>query len=97
MEPENPSWKRPTRIIEWFDLEVTFKGDLAQFPCSEQGHPQFHQVLRILSSLTSNVSRDGESTTSLGNRNVSPCPITTDLAKEFVLFFLSPLYKLKGC
>jgi len=30
--------------IEWAGLEVTFKGHLAQHPCSEQGHLQLDQV-----------------------------------------------------
>ena len=44
---------------------MTFKGPF-QLPCSEQGHVQFDQVARALSSLTLDVSRDGVSTTSLG-------------------------------
>jgi len=31
------------RIIEWFELEGTLKGHLAQPPCNEQGHLQLHQ------------------------------------------------------
>jgi len=32
------------RIIECFGLEGTFRGHLAQLPCSEQGHLQLDQV-----------------------------------------------------
>jgi len=47
--------------IEWFGLEDTFKGHLAQPPCSE------NRLLRAPSGSTLNVPRDGASTTSLGN------------------------------
>jgi len=40
------------RTIELFELEGTFKGHLLQLPCSQQGHLQLHQVLRVLSRLT---------------------------------------------
>ena len=40
------------RIIELFELEVTFKGHLIQLLCNEQGHLQLHQVLSTWSSLT---------------------------------------------
>jgi len=53
-------WKGPSKVI--------------QLPCSKQGHLQLHQVLRALSSLTLNVSRDRASITSLGN--VCQCLIT---------------------
>ena len=59
-------WKQDEIIIiESIELEGTLKGYLVQFPCSEQGHPEPDQVLRTLSSLTLNVSRDRTSTTSL--------------------------------
>ncbi|KAK4823689.1 hypothetical protein QYF61_005755 [Mycteria americana] len=45
----------------------TFKGHLVQPPCNEQGHLQLDQVAQSPSKLTLNVSRDGASTTSLGN------------------------------
>ena len=32
------------RIIEWFELEGTFKGHLVQPPCHEQGHLPLDQV-----------------------------------------------------
>ena len=51
------------RNIELFELEGTFKGHLVQLPCNEQGCLQLDQVLRALSSLTVNVSKDGASTT----------------------------------
>jgi len=58
-------WNR--RIIESFGLEGTFRGHLAQPPCSEQGYLQLDQVLRAPSNLGLNVSRDGTSIASLGN------------------------------
>jgi len=56
------------RIIEPFQLEGTLKGHLVHLPCNKQGHPQLHQVLRAPSSLTSNASMDGASTTSWAPR-----------------------------
>ena len=44
-------------VTECFGVEGTFRGHLAQPPCSKQGYFQ----------LALNVSRDGASTTSLGN------------------------------
>jgi len=41
-----------SRVIGLFKLEGTLKGHLVQPACNEQGHPQLHQVLRALSSLT---------------------------------------------
>jgi len=32
-------------VTEWLELEGTFKGPLDPLSCSEQGHPQLHQVL----------------------------------------------------
>jgi len=32
------------RIIEWFGLEVTFKGHLVQPSCNEQEHLQLHEA-----------------------------------------------------
>ena len=74
------------RTIELFELEETLKGHLVQIPCSEQGHLQLHQVLRAPSSLTLRVSKDGASTTSLGN--LCQC-LTTSTVKKF--FFISTL------
>ena len=50
-------------------MEGTFKGHLVQHPCSKQSHLQLDQTARspVTSNLTLNVSRDGVSTTSLGN------------------------------
>ena len=70
------------RIIGSFELEGTFKDCPVQLPSNEQGHPQLHQVLRALPSLTSGVSRDGASSTSLGN--LCHC-LTTFIVKNFVL------------
>ena len=54
-------------FTESFGLEETLKSHLVQLPCKEQGHPQLHQVLRVPSSMTLGVSRDGAPTASLGN------------------------------
>ena len=72
------------RIIELFELEGTLKGHLVQLPCNEQGHPQLHQVLRSLSSLALGVSRDGVSTTSLGN--LCQCLTTLTITIFFLIF-----------
>ena len=53
--------------MESFELEGILEGHLVQLPCTERGHLQLHQVLRAPSSLTSVVSRDGASTTTLDN------------------------------
>ena len=62
-------WKGPSKVI--------------QLPCSKQGHLQLHQVLRALSSLTLNVSRDRASTTSLGN--LCHCLTTLIVKKNYFL------------
>lgn len=54
-------------VTESFQLVGTFKGYLVQRPCKEQGHLQLPQVFRALSTLTFSASRDGASTTSLGD------------------------------
>ena len=70
------------RIIEYSGLEGTFTGHLVQPLCNEQGHLQLDQVPQ---SLTLKVSRDEESTTSLGN--LLQC-LTILIAKNF---FLMPI------
>jgi len=45
-------------IVEWFELEGTFKGCESHPPAMNSGHLQPHQVLRAPSSLTLGVSRD---------------------------------------
>ncbi|KAK4811014.1 hypothetical protein QYF61_015718 [Mycteria americana] len=68
----------------------------------------FLQLLKASSNLALNTSRDGASTTSLGNlfqclttlifKAITPCSIATGLAKKSLSIFLrSPLYMLKGC
>ena len=64
------------------ELREIFKGHLVQLPCNEQGHPQLYEVLKAPTSLTLNVSRDGSSTTSLGN--LFYC-FTTLMVKNFFL------------
>ncbi|KAK4810814.1 LOW QUALITY PROTEIN: hypothetical protein QYF61_008786 [Mycteria americana] len=54
------------RIIEWFQLERTFKDHLVQPPLPWAG-TSFTRLLKGLSNLTLNTSRDGASTASLGN------------------------------
>jgi len=63
-------WKETICSLESFELEGILKDYLVQLPCNEQGYLQLHQVLRAQSSLIwmdIQVSRDGTSTTSLGN------------------------------
>ena len=57
---EGGSTKKFHRITESFELEGILKGHLVQLLCSEHGHLQLNKVLRALSSLTLNSSRDGE-------------------------------------
>ena len=70
------------RITECFGLEGTFRGHLAQPPCSEQGHLPLDQVALSPSYLALNVSGDVASTTSLGS--LFQC-FTTLIVKEFFL------------
>ncbi|KAK4807110.1 hypothetical protein QYF61_018451 [Mycteria americana] len=65
-----------------FGLEGNFKGHLVQPPCNEQGHLQLDQVAQSPDKLTLTVSRDGASTTSLGN--LFQC-FTTLIVKNFFL------------
>ena len=82
------------RIIKSSELEGTLKGHLVQPPCSEHGHPQVDQVLRAPSSLTLGVSRDGASTTSLGN--LLQCLITLTVTNFFLTSNLNlPSFSLK--
>jgi len=73
-------------FVESLELEGTFKGHLVQLPCNEQGHHSHIRLPRASSSLALKVSRDGASTTSLGN--LCQC-ITTLTVKDF--FFTSNL------
>ena len=66
-----------TRIIGSLELEGTFKGQLVQLPCNEQGR----------SSLTLKVSRDRTSTTPPGN--LFQC-LTTLPVKDFP--YIQPKY-----
>lgn len=57
------------------ELEGTLKGQLVPLPCSDQGYPHLHQVLRAWSSMTLNISKDVASTAPLGKPvPVSHCP-----------------------
>ena len=53
--------------MDLLELEGIIKDQLIQPPCNDPGHLQLDLVLRALSSLTLNVSKDGAPTTSLGN------------------------------
>ncbi|KAK4814468.1 hypothetical protein QYF61_018986 [Mycteria americana] len=70
-------------IIECCELEGTFTGHLVQLPCKSR-EDIFNKIrlLRAPSNLTLNVSRDGASTTSLGN--LFQC-LTTLMVKNFFL------------
>ena len=81
------------RITESFELEGTLRGHTVQPPSNEQGHPQLHQGAQSTSSLTLAVSRDGASTTSLGN--LCHC-LTTVTVKNFLISSLNcPSFGLK--
>jgi len=71
------------RIIEWFGLERTFKGHLAQTPCREQGHLQLEQAAQ------SPVQPDLESFQGWGIYALSgqPVPVCHHLhCKKFLLY-----------
>jgi len=79
----DPSVQHPVpRFTEWFGLEGTFKGHLVQPSAISRDIFNWIRLLRALSSLTLNVSRDGASTTSLGN--LGQC-LTTLSVKNFSL------------
>ena len=59
--------KQNHRTIEKFGLEGTFKGHLVQPPAMSRDIFTQTRLLRAPSNLTFNVSRDGASTTFLGN------------------------------
>ena len=69
-------------VIEPYELEGTLRSHLIQLPCTEQEHLQPDQVLRDPSNMILSVSRDGASTTSLGN--LCQC-LTTLIAKDSFL------------
>ena len=60
-------------------LEGTIKGHLVQLPYSEQGHLLLDQIAHSPISLTLNGSKEGVSTTSLGNL----C-LTTHIVKNYL-------------
>jgi len=74
-------------LIELFELERSFKRHLAQLSCNERGHVQVDQVLRDLSSLTLNVSRNGASNTFLGN--LCEFLIALNEKKKILIFILN--------
>ena len=76
------------KIREWFGLEGTFGGHLAQLPAMSRDVFNWVRLLRAPSNLTLNVLRDGASTTSLGN--LCQC-FTTCIVKNF---FLTPILNL---
>ena len=82
------------RIIECFRLEGAFRGHLVQPLCSEQGQFNYIRLLRDPSNLTLNVSRDGASTTSLGN--LFQCFTTLSVKNAFLISSLNlPSFSLK--
>lgn len=66
--------------MERFEMEETSEDHLVQLLCNEQGHLQ----LRAPSSLILNVSKDGASTTFLGNL----CQCLTNLTAKKKNIFL---------
>jgi len=71
------------RITECFGLEGTFRGHLAQPPAVISDIFNYIGLLRAPSKLDLNVSRDGASTTSLGN--LSQCFTTLIVKNNFFL------------
>ena len=74
------------RIVdsELFELEGTPRGRLVQFPCNEQRHLQLHQGAQSPSSLTSNVSGDETSATSLDNDFYSSSSVLATINFRFL-------------
>ena len=68
--------------MEWFGLEGTLKNHLVQCLCRGQGHLSPIRLLKALSSLTLNTSKDWTSTTSPDN--LFQC-LTTLIIKNFFL------------
>jgi len=94
-ELQNQVMNKNLRIRELPGLEGTFKGHLVQPPAS-MSRDIFNQtrLLRALSNLTLNVSRDGESTTSLGN--LCQCFIALSVKNFFLVSNLNlPSFSLK--
>jgi len=58
-----PGEKSRYRITEWFGLEGTFKAHLVNRPALSRDIFSWIMLLRVLSNMTTNVSRDGASTT----------------------------------
>ena len=89
-----PNRKEKNPRIIWVGRDI--QGHLVQLPCNEQGHLHLliyylHLlVLRAPSSLTLSVSRDGASTTNLGN--LCQCLITLIVKNFFLISNLNLLY-----
>jgi len=75
-------YRNSHRITECFGLGGTFRGHPAQPPAVSRDIFNWVRLLRAPSNLAWNVSRDGASTTSLGN--LGQC-LTTLTAKKFFL------------
>lgn len=76
-----------TDYTESFRLEITFKGDLVQHPEMCRDVFNYMRLLRALSNLTLNVSRDGTFTLSLGN--LFWCFISLIMKKKTSSLYLS--------
>jgi len=95
-------WEFPLLLSQnhhGIELIGALKGCLVHLPCNEQGYLQLYQVLRAPSSLTLSVSRDGASTTFLGN--LSQCLTNLSVKNKPKLIphiqSKSPLFNLQLC
>jgi len=70
------------RITEWSGLEGTFASHLAQHPC--RSRVTYSRLHRTLSRRVLNISREAESTASLGS--LFQCSVTLRVKKFFLMF-----------
>lgn len=76
------------RTIEWFEMERTLRGHLAQLPYSEQGAPLAPSGAQSPYSLGLSVSSDGAGTTSLCS--VFQCLTSLILKNLFLISYPKP-------